>query len=80
MQLHFFKFQPFCVVSIWLSVSVILRLTIEVYSSSVPQDPDIAGTQGFETLVKRLKEGSTVCKEIEDFLKNRFVTYVAEKC
>ncbi|XP_071824996.1 proline-serine-threonine phosphatase-interacting protein 1-like isoform X8 [Apostichopus japonicus] len=38
---------------------------------SDPEDPDIAGTQGFETLVKRLKEGSTVCKEIEDFLKNR---------
>lgn len=34
-------------------------------------DRDIVGTVGFEALVKRLKEGNNVCKEIEDFLKSR---------
>ncbi|KAJ8035942.1 Proline-serine-threonine phosphatase-interacting protein 1 [Holothuria leucospilota] len=37
----------------------------------ITQDRDIVGTVGFEALVKRLKEGNNVCKEIEDFLKSR---------
>ncbi|XP_078576333.1 proline-serine-threonine phosphatase-interacting protein 2-like isoform X3 [Branchiostoma floridae x Branchiostoma japonicum] len=32
---------------------------------------DFCSTQGFETLLARMKEGSNMCKELEDFLKHR---------
>ncbi|XP_071824985.1 proline-serine-threonine phosphatase-interacting protein 1-like isoform X3 [Apostichopus japonicus] len=54
-----------------MSARVVAGVCRLAYKACPNVDPDIAGTQGFETLVKRLKEGSTVCKEIEDFLKNR---------
>ncbi|XP_066270131.1 proline-serine-threonine phosphatase-interacting protein 2-like isoform X2 [Branchiostoma lanceolatum] len=32
---------------------------------------EFCSTQGFETLLARMKEGSNMCKELEDFLKHR---------
>jgi len=35
------------------------------------QDADFKGTTGFESLVKKLKDGRQMCKDFEDFLRQR---------
>ena len=47
-------------------------LFVSCYSFFHPKDNDYNGTGGFETLQKKLKDGRLMCKDVEDFLRQRY--------
>ncbi|KAI8503103.1 proline-serine-threonine phosphatase interacting protein [Branchiostoma belcheri] len=49
----------------------IVLLSALYFGSADYTGTDFCSTQGFETLLARVKEGSSMCKELEDFLKHR---------
>lgn len=48
-------------------------LLIKLLLQPILQDEDFNSTQGFDKLIKRVKDGRSAVKDVESFIKERFV-------
>ena len=55
------------------------KLTSVIRQCNTFQGSDYCSTQGFEVLIKRMKDGKQMSKDFEDFLKARYVSILSMK-